>query len=159
MLTFATLSPGNILRVTATGELSTVDFQEFLTRLRPLVEKYGKVRVAFELKEFTGWDPYSAWDDLMFSLRYKDEVRRFAVIGNDSDEPWMRRLVEPFVNSRHFAESERAEAWRWVTEGADEDLTEQIRRLAYSHWEAAGRPEGDGLRFWIEAERELHCAA
>ena len=30
-----------------------------------------------------------------------------------------------------------------------------IRVRAYQKWEAAGRPEGDGVRLWLEAEREL----
>jgi hypothetical protein len=30
-----------------------------------------------------------------------------------------------------------------------------IRHRAYQLWEAAGRPEGDGVRFWVEAEREM----
>jgi hypothetical protein len=33
---------------------------------------------------------------------------------------------------------------------------EEIRRLAYLKWEAAGRPEGDGFNFWVEAEQELN---
>jgi Protein of unknown function (DUF2934) len=32
---------------------------------------------------------------------------------------------------------------------------EAIRERAYSKWEEAGRPEGDGIEFWLEAEREL----
>jgi len=32
---------------------------------------------------------------------------------------------------------------------------EQIRHRAYLKWEAAGKPDGDGARFWIEAEQEL----
>ena len=32
---------------------------------------------------------------------------------------------------------------------------EQIRQLAYRKWEAAGSPPGDGVPFWLEAEREL----
>jgi len=34
---------------------------------------------------------------------------------------------------------------------ADED----IRRCPYQKWEAAGKPAGDGVQFWLEAEREL----
>ena len=30
-----------------------------------------------------------------------------------------------------------------------------IRVRAYERWEAAGRPEGDGVQFWLEAEKEL----
>jgi hypothetical protein len=31
----------------------------------------------------------------------------------------------------------------------------EIRLNAYLRWEAAGKPVGDGIRFWFEAEREL----
>ena len=30
-----------------------------------------------------------------------------------------------------------------------------IRIRAYQKWEAAGKPEGQSQRFWLEAEREL----
>jgi hypothetical protein len=32
---------------------------------------------------------------------------------------------------------------------------ESIRLCAYQKWEAAGKPDGDGTRFWVEAEQEL----
>jgi hypothetical protein len=32
---------------------------------------------------------------------------------------------------------------------------EEIRVRAYQKWLEAGSPEGDGERFWLEAEREL----
>ena len=32
---------------------------------------------------------------------------------------------------------------------------EAIRLCAYQRWEAAGKPNGDGVHFWLEAEREL----
>lgn len=32
---------------------------------------------------------------------------------------------------------------------------DQIRELAYFKWEAAGWPAGDGVSFWLEAERAL----
>jgi hypothetical protein len=31
----------------------------------------------------------------------------------------------------------------------------EIRLRAYQKWEAAGKPDGDGTEFWLEAEREL----
>jgi hypothetical protein len=37
-------------------------------------------------------------------------------------------------------------------------IEEDIRLLAYLKWEAAGKPPGDGLCYWIEAERELRPA-
>jgi hypothetical protein len=32
---------------------------------------------------------------------------------------------------------------------------EAVRLRAYQRWEAAGRPGGDGVKFWLEAEQEL----
>ena len=32
---------------------------------------------------------------------------------------------------------------------------DEIRQRAYDKWESAGRPAGDGVGFWLEAEQEL----
>lgn len=32
---------------------------------------------------------------------------------------------------------------------------QQLRELAYYKWEQAGRPAGDGVQFWLQAEAEL----
>jgi len=34
-------------------------------------------------------------------------------------------------------------------------LDDDIRLCAYQKWEAAGKPPGDGVPFWLEAEQEL----
>jgi hypothetical protein len=43
------------------------------------------------------------------------------------------------------------------TPGRAAPSDEQIRARAYYLWEEAGRPSGDGVQFWLAAEREL-CA-
>lgn len=32
---------------------------------------------------------------------------------------------------------------------------DEVRRLAYAKWEAAGCPGSDGIEFWLAAEQEL----
>lgn len=39
--------------------------------------------------------------------------------------------------------------------GRNGPTEEEIRARAYALWEQAGRPEGDGVLFWMEAEKEL----
>jgi len=34
---------------------------------------------------------------------------------------------------------------------------EAIRLRAYQIWDAAGKPDSDGVQFWLEAEQELWC--
>ncbi len=36
-----------------------------------------------------------------------------------------------------------------------EQCQQQVREYAYDLWEQAGRPEGDGSNFWVEAENQL----
>jgi hypothetical protein len=33
---------------------------------------------------------------------------------------------------------------------------DQIRLRAYQLWESGGKPQGDGIGFWLKAERELN---
>lgn len=41
------------------------------------------------------------------------------------------------------------------TEGTGTCCQTTVRELAYSKWEDAGRPEGDGVEYWVEAEKEV----
>ena len=34
-------------------------------------------------------------------------------------------------------------------------MEDRIRELAYLKWEAAGYPQGDGVKFWLQAEEEI----
>jgi len=36
-------------------------------------------------------------------------------------------------------------------------LDEAVRVRAYEKWVQAGRPDGDGISFWLEAESELRA--
>lgn len=38
---------------------------------------------------------------------------------------------------------------------AQRTSAEAIRLCAYRKWEIAGKPIGDGIQFWLEAEQEL----
>ena len=46
-----------------------------------------------------------------------------------------------------------------VTSGPNEQVqkgrSHAVQVRAYQKWEAAGKPKGDGVNFWIEAEQEL----
>jgi hypothetical protein len=156
MLIFRECGPGIILSARASGELTPADCQMFLARLEANVQKYGQARVLLELDEFQGWDPFSTWGEPNFGRSIKNEVRRFAVVADKANRMEKARLAAGFSNARVFTPAQRQEAWQWVSEEREESSEkEPIRRLAYAKWLAAGRPPGDGLPFWVEAEREL----
>jgi len=62
---------------------------------------------------------------------------------------------------RGIPEARPAPATRPLAAGATgrAPSEDQVRLCAYLKWEAAGRPAGDSLRFWLEAERELRGRA
>jgi hypothetical protein len=155
MLSFLECYQGCVSKVVASGVLTRADHVAFLDHLRELFGKRGKVRVLIELKDFRGWGGRAGWDDPTLQLRYEDAVSRLAIVGEAKDHSWMDLMAQPFANVRYFHPEEWDEAWRWATEGVEGDDKECIRRLAYARWEAAGRPEGDGVPFWLEAEHEL----
>jgi hypothetical protein len=39
--------------------------------------------------------------------------------------------------------------------GSTTPVEEAVRVGAYYRWDAAGRPGGDGVHFWLEAEQEI----
>lgn len=42
-----------------------------------------------------------------------------------------------------------------LSEQPTQACVDTIRAIAHSKWEAAGCPAGNGVEFWLEAEREL----
>jgi hypothetical protein len=65
-------------------------------------------------------------------------------------------VVDPHVTVALPSKPKR-EAARPAREQSRAADVEQIRDLAHRKWEAAGRPAGDGLDFWLEAEREVNA--
>jgi hypothetical protein len=53
------------------------------------------------------------------------------------------------------ATSTKAEAAGDQDRRAPSVSPEEIRLCAYRKWENAGKPTGDAIRFWLEAEQEL----
>jgi hypothetical protein len=67
--------------------------------------------------------------------------------------------IKQSIDSAQPSAGSAAESARVDKNVTDEDVTvdeETIRQLAYQRWEAAGRPDGSDVNFWLEAERDLH---
>lgn len=155
MLNVIECTQRDLLKVEASGKLTRADHVQFLSCLEGLSQEYGRVRLLVELKGFRGLEPDSAWEDPTFSLRVKSLVKRLAIIGEEKELATMKSLGNAFTEVCLFTPQQREDAYRWVSEGYEEDVKERIRKHAYLRWEKAGKPVGDPARFWIEAEREL----
>lgn len=151
MLTFLEGSRGNVIGIKASGNLTHADYEKLIPKLEELLREHRKLRVLFELEDCQGWVVGAVWDDLKFSLKHGGEFERCAVVGEKAWQKWMTKLAEPFFHAKYFDMSQLKEAWQWVREGTQEE----VRLRAYLKWEAAGKPPGDGVQLWVEAEKEL----
>jgi hypothetical protein len=52
-------------------------------------------------------------------------------------------------------QSEPKAATAPAPEGEAQQCDEKIRLRAYQKWETAGKPQGNGVQFWLDAEQEL----
>lgn len=106
------------------GRIREKDIKSAVRELKPFIEREGKFNVLARMKDFSGFDLLSVFDDDLIRLKIKapSKISRYAVVGPRS---WMRNLLElvdPLVRTeiRVFDASEESTAWEWV--GAQQAL-------------------------------------
>lgn len=110
---------GNVVDVTASGTLTSEDYDRLVPELERLTAEYGPLRIYIELRDFSGWTPPALWKDIRFDARHQHDMERIAVVGEKRLEDWGTKLSKPFLEAdmRFFPREEAEEARRWVTAG------------------------------------------
>lgn len=106
---------GKILAVTATGKLSTADYQHFVPQIEAAIQKFGKIRIIFRMIEFHGWEVAALWADIKFDAKHFNQIERIAMVGDKTWEHGMALFCKPFTTAQtHYFESkdsDEAQAW------------------------------------------------
>ncbi|QDT15728.1 SpoIIAA family protein [Alienimonas californiensis] len=110
---------GNVLEVRVSGTLSAEAYDRFVPQTEALIEKYGKVRMLVELRDFHGWDAGALWKDVKFDLKHFNDLERLAIVGDSKWEKGMSAFCKPFTTAtvKYFDTSELAAAKAWIREG------------------------------------------
>ena len=110
---------GNIVSIKATGRLTDDDYEAFVPRMESLIERWGRLRMLFDLDDFEGWDLASAWEELKFEARHRKDLKRVAVVGEKKWERWTTKLSKVFTGTdvRFFERAQEDEARTWITAG------------------------------------------
>jgi len=110
--------PGNVLFITASGEVTAKDYE---TVLIPAVEEklktFDKIRMLYQLDE--GFDSYTAgamWDDTKLGFQHFTAWEKIAVV---TDVNWMRNAVAIFslampADVKVFSNVELVQAQDWL---------------------------------------------
>jgi hypothetical protein len=77
------------------------------------------------------------------------------VLANQKGSETMSKQNPASASSRPTVAPSAAKPTAAPTVAKPSPKDEAIRMCAYRKWEAAGRPSSDGVRFWLDAEKEL----
>ena len=109
---------GNIIWVTVSEKLTKEDYTDLIASWEKMIATHGKMRLAFEMEHFHGWEPVAAWSDLKFSLTHADQIEKVAMIGDKKWEEWVSKLGAMLAKAKvkYFESSQRGEAEQWLHE-------------------------------------------
>jgi ubiquinone/menaquinone biosynthesis C-methylase UbiE len=112
---------GKILEACISGKLTHGDYQRFVPEFGRLVNKYGKIRVLFEMVGFRGWKAAALWDDIKFDLKHFAGIERLAIVGEKKWQKGMSKFCRPFTTARirYFDRSAVSEARTWLAAESD----------------------------------------
>lgn len=107
---------GRILQLCVTGKLVKEDYEVFVPVVERLIERYGKIRVLMEMRDFHGWSAAALWEDVKFDLKHFRGIERLAFIGETSWQKGMATFCKPFTTAqiRFFPREQAEEAMAWL---------------------------------------------
>jgi len=110
-----------VLAFKASGKLTDADYQAFLPELEKRIREAGCISLYVELKDFQGWEPKAAWDDLRFGLQHDRDFKRIAIVGDNAWEHAGTALGSFFTHTemRFFSKEKAKDAWDWLEEKPD----------------------------------------
>ena len=110
---------GNIVLVSATGTLTDDDYDEWVPRMEKLIDRWGRLRMIFDMTACDGWDLSGAWEEFKFEAKHRDHIKRVAVIGN---RKWTERMSKASglitgAEVKFFEPGAADEAREWIQVG------------------------------------------
>lgn len=120
-LEFIESNEGKVLIVRATGKLSTEDYEQFVPKVEHLIERFGKIRVLFEMRDFSGWEAGALWEDIKFDARHFRDIERLALVGEKKWQKGMSQFCRAFTTAdiKYFDLSEAPQAYEWIGAGVE----------------------------------------
>jgi len=67
---------GKVLTIKVVGKLTKEDYKIFVPKVDQLIQRFGKVRILFEMKDFHGWSAGALWQDIKFDIKHFRDIER-----------------------------------------------------------------------------------
>lgn len=114
-------SADNAIGFHVENKLEEEDVQNYKNITEGAIAQFGNVRLLFAFDNLSKAEPEAVWEDLSFSVKYKDDIERVALVGEEPVEDWADRNFEPIRQPevRYFPREAYDEAWDWLKEDSE----------------------------------------
>ncbi|NQV32232.1 MAG: STAS/SEC14 domain-containing protein [Phycisphaeraceae bacterium] len=112
---------GKVAVVSVSGRLSKEDYHVFVPKLEQAINRFGTIRILFEMQDFHGWQADALWEDIRFDAKHFLHIERLAMVGERKWEKGMSVFCRPFTRAKikYFDLAEAAKAHDWIAEGIE----------------------------------------
>lgn len=80
------------------------------------IQRTGKLRILFVMRDFHGWTAGALWEDVKFDLKHWKDIERLAIVGETKWEKGMAAFCKPFTKAhiRYFDQGQLNDARAWL---------------------------------------------
>jgi hypothetical protein len=102
--------------VRAVGKITKEELIAFRNDFERLVRERGKLRILFDITDFTGWDSGALWQEAKFDAKHFANISHLAMVGAKTWQRALEAAVKPFAHPkmRYFDVSEMNAAEDWL---------------------------------------------
>ncbi len=107
---------GSLIMTFVSDQLTKEDYFKILPALQHTVNDFEEVRWYFEIRDFSGWEPLAALQELRFDVDRAEKILRVAITGPEKWQEWLTKSMSllPFANVRCFGLTEKEQALMWI---------------------------------------------
>lgn len=119
MITKLPESSGNAIGFLIKGKLADEDYKNgLIPPLDEAITANQKIRILFQMENFSGWTAHGAWDDFISWPKVRS-CERMAVVVDEDWHEFMSWLFTAYAKVTHidikfFRTAQLAEAWAWL---------------------------------------------
>ena len=108
-------SEKNVLGFALKGKIVDADYQQLISKLRTITAKEESICILFELNDLQSISPKASLDDIELALKFKNNIRKFAIVGGEKWEKELAKLYKIFIGTevKYFPSDNTSEAQEW----------------------------------------------
>ena len=109
-------SSGNVIGFKISGTADDKDYRVIIPEAVNVIKKEGSVNILFDLTDLEDYTFQAGFDDISFALEYKDDIKKFAIVGGDKWEEELAKLNKWFIGTevKYFSSEDINKAWAWL---------------------------------------------